>query len=186
MWDYVDKRVKFVSHFNLWTKFKSIIYIRKEQKYVQFCSWYLKAASFGTCSHNFCPILKNKWLLQSFFKCAFRVVRITFSTKQRCKALKRGHGISGKEGPEATASLPFLLSIPELWIYFVGKAHVTKMKLDLNFSHSKFKFRRHVIVFSRSPWFVQIWLRAALSYLYTQLSVVYKFCNIVVTTVFTV
>jgi len=30
---------------------------------------------------------------------------ITFSTKQWCKALKRGHGISEKEGPEATASL---------------------------------------------------------------------------------
>jgi len=29
---------------------------------------------------------------------------ITFLTKQWCKALKGGHGISEKEGPEATAS----------------------------------------------------------------------------------
>jgi len=42
MWDYVDKRVKFVSHFNLLTKFKSIIYIRKEHKYVKFSSWTLE------------------------------------------------------------------------------------------------------------------------------------------------
>jgi len=32
---------------------------------------------------------------------------ITFLTKQWCKALKGGHGISEKEGPEATASLSF-------------------------------------------------------------------------------
>jgi len=38
---------------------------------------------------------------------------IMFLTKQRCKTLKRGHGISGK-GPEATGSLSFLISIPEL------------------------------------------------------------------------
>jgi len=30
-----------------------------------------------------------------------------FLTKQWCKALKRGHGIFEKEGPEATASLSF-------------------------------------------------------------------------------
>jgi len=32
---------------------------------------------------------------------------ITFLTKQWCKALKGGHGVSKKEGPEATASLSF-------------------------------------------------------------------------------
>jgi len=57
---------------------------------------------------------------------------ITFLTKQWCKALKRGHG-SKNEGPEATASLTFLISIPELAISLVGKAHVTKIKLNLNF-----------------------------------------------------
>ena len=59
---------------------------------------------------------------------------ITFLTKQWCKKHSRGgHGISGKEWLEATASLSFLISIPELVICFVGKAHVTKMKLNLNF-----------------------------------------------------
>jgi len=41
MQEYVDKRVKCISHFNLSTKFKSIRYIRKEQEFVKFCSWTL-------------------------------------------------------------------------------------------------------------------------------------------------
>jgi len=40
------------------------------------------------------------------------VLYITFLTKQWCKLLERGHDISGKEGPAATASLSFLISIP--------------------------------------------------------------------------
>jgi len=32
---------------------------------------------------------------------------INFLTKQWCKALRRGHGISGKEGPEVTERDPF-------------------------------------------------------------------------------
>jgi len=35
---------------------------------------------------------------------------ITFLTKQWCKALKGGHGISEKEGPETTASLSLIPS----------------------------------------------------------------------------
>jgi len=52
-----------------------------------------------------------------------------------------GHGISEKEGPEGTASgsqstsYLSLISISELAISLVGKAHVIKMKLNLNFSH---------------------------------------------------
>jgi len=38
---------------------KETLYIRKEQKYVSFAAGHLKAASFGTFSHNFCFILKN-------------------------------------------------------------------------------------------------------------------------------
>jgi len=38
-----------------------------------------------------------------------------------------------KRGAEATASLSSLISIPELVISLVGKAYVTKMKLNLNF-----------------------------------------------------
>jgi len=43
MWDYVDKRVKYILHFNLLTKFKSIRYIRKEQKFVKFCSYTIES-----------------------------------------------------------------------------------------------------------------------------------------------
>ena len=46
---------------------------------------------------------------------------------------QRGHGISKKEGHKTTASLSFPKSIPELAVSLVGKAHVTKMKLNLNF-----------------------------------------------------
>jgi len=52
--------------------------------------------------------------------------------KQWCKALKWGHGISEKMGPEVAAS-SFPVSIPELAICLVGKVQVTKMKLILNF-----------------------------------------------------
>jgi len=58
---------------------------------------------------------------------------ITFLTKQWCKALKRGHGISEKRGPRWLSCYPSLISIPELAISLVGKGHVTKMKLNLNF-----------------------------------------------------
>ena len=38
-----------------------------------------------------------------------------------------------KKEPEASSSLYSLISIPELAIFLVGKAHVSKVKLDLNF-----------------------------------------------------
>ena len=41
-----------------------------------------------------------------------------------------GHGISEKEGPEAIALLSFPNTHPELAISVVGKAHVTKTKLN--------------------------------------------------------
>jgi len=43
---------------------------------------------------------------------------ITFLTKQLCKALKRGYGISGKEGLEATALLSFPKIHPWAWNLF--------------------------------------------------------------------
>ena len=60
------------------------------------------------------------------------------------------------------------------------------MKLNLNFFPLGFQISRQVIVFSKNPWFVQVWLRAVLSYLYMQLSMVNKFYNIVGTIVLTV
>jgi len=59
---------------------------------------------------------------------------ITFLTKQWCKALKGGGAVSlKKRGPRRLSRYPSLISIPELAISIVGKAHVTKMKLNLNF-----------------------------------------------------
>jgi len=56
-----------------------------------------------------------------------------FLTKQWWKALKGGHGISEKDGPRRLPPCPSPISILELAICLVGKAHVTKMKLHLNF-----------------------------------------------------
>ena len=54
-------------------------------------------------------------------------------TKQWCKALK-GVTISlEKKGPRLLPRYLSLISIPELGTCFVDKAHVTKMKLDLNY-----------------------------------------------------
>jgi len=58
---------------------------------------------------------------------------ITFLTKQWCKALKGATVSLKKRGPRRLPRYPSLISIPELAICLVGKAHVTKMKLDLNF-----------------------------------------------------
>ena len=57
---------------------------------------------------------------------------ITFLTKQWCKAIKRGYGIFEKEVPRRLPRYPFLISIPELGISLIGKAHVIKMNLNLN------------------------------------------------------
>jgi len=43
-----------------------------------------------------------------------------------------GHGISEEDGPRRLPPYPSLISILELAIWLVGKAHVTKMKLNLN------------------------------------------------------
>ena len=41
-----------------------------------------------------------------------------------------GHGISEKDGPRQLPPYPSVISIPELAICLVGKAHATKMKLN--------------------------------------------------------
>ena len=57
----------------------------------------------------------------------------TLLTKQWCKALKGGTVSLKKRGRGRLPRYPSLISIPELAISLVGKAHVTKMKLNLNF-----------------------------------------------------
>jgi len=68
-------------------------------------------------------------------------------------ALKGGHGISEKEGQRRLFGYPSSISILELAICLVGKAHVTKMKLNLNFFALGLQIPQiiKVIVFSRSP-----------------------------------
>jgi len=131
----VDERVKFISHFHLWTKFKSIRHIRKEEKFVKFCSYIFESCLLW---HIFPYILLCFEKHMTCFRASLNVALewyITFLTKQWCKAFKRGHGMSEKEGPRPLLPCPSLISIPELAISLVGKAHVIKMKLNLNFSH---------------------------------------------------
>jgi len=75
-----------------------------------FAATYLKAASYGTFSHKFCFILKNMTCFRASLNIGLEWY-ITL-TKQWCKALNSGHGISEKEGPEATASLSSLTIHP--------------------------------------------------------------------------
>ena len=58
---------------------------------------------------------------------------VTFLTKSWCKALKGGTVSLKKRGPRRLPPYPSLISFLELTICLVGKARVTKMKLNLNF-----------------------------------------------------
>jgi len=90
MWDYVlDNRVKLfhISIYELNSRAYGI-YERKKNLY-SFAATPLKAASYGTFSHNFCFILKNVTCLRASLNVALEWY-ITFSTKQWCKALKGG------------------------------------------------------------------------------------------------
>jgi len=58
---------------------------------------------------------------------------ITLYIKQWCKALKGGTVSLKKRGPRRLPSYPSVISIHKIAISLVGKAHVTKMKLNLNF-----------------------------------------------------
>ena len=133
MWDYVDKRVKFVSHFNLWTKFKSIRYIVKEQNFVKFCSYTIESCLLWHIFPSFLLYLEKH---MACFRASSNVALewyITFLTKQWCKALKGGTISLKKRGPRRLPPYPSLISILEIAICLVGKAHVTKMKLNFNF-----------------------------------------------------
>ena len=70
------------------------------------------------------------------FRASLNVARgwyTTFLTKRWCKALNGGGTVSlKKRDPRRLPRYPSLISIPELAISLVGKAHVTKMKLNLN------------------------------------------------------
>jgi len=90
----------------------------------------LKAASYGAFSHKFCFILKNMTYFIDSLNVALEWY-IKFLIKQWCKALK-GRKVSLKKwGTRRLPRYPSPISIPVLAISLVGKAHVTKMKLNL-------------------------------------------------------
>jgi len=64
---------------------------------------------------------------------------ITFLNKQWCKALKGGTVSLQKRGARRQPPYPSIISILELGICLVGKAHVSKIKLNLNFFPLGFK-----------------------------------------------
>jgi len=111
---------------------------------------------------------------------------ITFLTKQWCKSLKGGHAISEKDGPEATASSSSLISILELAICLVGKAHVTKMKLNFNFFPLGLQIPQISYCIFRKSVICTNLITCSANHLYLQLSGINKFCNTWFTIVFTV
>jgi len=59
---------------------------------------------------------------------------VTFSLNNGAKLSRGGGTVSlKKRGPRQLPPYPSLISIPELEISLIGKAHVTIMKLTLNF-----------------------------------------------------
>jgi len=99
-------------------------------RFVKFCSWTLESCLLWHILHSFLLYFEKH---MTGFRASLNVALewyITFLTKQWCKALKGGtHSIQylWKKGPEPTSSLTFHN------ICLVGKAHVTAMKLNLNF-----------------------------------------------------
>jgi len=83
----------------------------------------MKAASYGTFSHNFCFILKNIRLVSNFFKCG---VVHNFLTKQWWKAHKGGARYHWKRGARgdclvilpyySSLSLQSLLLAKRMWL----------------------------------------------------------------------
>jgi len=112
-WDYVHKRVEFVSHLNIWTNFKSIIHIQQKQKFVKFCSWSVESCLFWHIFPSFLVYFEKQ---MTCFRYSLNMALewyLTFSTKQCFKPLKRGHDISEKRGPRQLPRYLSLLSIPE-------------------------------------------------------------------------
>jgi len=92
----------------------------------------LKAASYGTFSRKCCFIVKNMTCFRASLNVALEWC-ITFLTKQWCKAHKGGTVSLKKRSPRQLSRYPSLISISELAVSLAGKAHVTTMKLNLNF-----------------------------------------------------
>ena len=67
------------------------------------------------------------------FRAYSNVATLLFLTKQWCKAFKGGTVSLKRRSTTRLPCYPSLISILELAICLVGKAHVTKMKLNLNF-----------------------------------------------------
>jgi len=69
-------------------------------------------------------------LLHSFLECGSRVVH-NFFNYTMVQSSQEGDTVSlKKRAPRRLPRYPSLISIPELAISLVGKAHMTKMKLN--------------------------------------------------------
>jgi len=87
-----------------------MIDIRKEQKFVKFYSRTLKSCLLAPLAHFLIIFALFRSKNCACFRVSLNVALewyISVFAKQWCKALKRGHAISEKEGPEATAWLSF-------------------------------------------------------------------------------
>ena len=91
-----------------------------------------------------------------------------------------------KRGPRRLPRYPSLISIPELAICLVGNAHVTKMKLDLNFFPLGFQIAQIRRCIFKKPEICRNLITCSAKPSYMQLSVVNTFCGIGVTIVFAV
>jgi len=90
-----------------------------------------------------------------------------------------------KRGPRRLPRYPSLVSIPELAICLVGKAHVTKMKLNLNFFPLGLQIPQISRIFKK-PVICRNLITCSAKLSYMRLSAVNAFCSIEVTIVFTV
>ena len=91
-----------------------------------------------------------------------------------------------KRGPRRLPPLPSLISILELAICLVGKAHVTKMKLNFNFFPLGLQIPQISYCIFRKSMICTNLITCSANHLYLQLSAINKFCNTWFTIVFTV
>jgi len=97
-----------------------------------------------------------------------------------------GARISEKEGAETTASISFAISILEFAICLVGKAHVTKMKLNFNFFPLGLQIQQISYCIFKKPVICTNLITCSAKPSFLQLSAVNKFCNTWFTVMFTV
>jgi len=99
-------------------------------KVLQLYNW--KLPPMAHYSIIFALFWKTYDLLTSFLKCGSRVAHHLFN-QTMVQSFQGGARISEKDGPRRLPPYPSLISILERAVCLVGKAYVSKMKLNLNF-----------------------------------------------------